>query len=180
MTDSLMSAITAAVTAGRDGDTDHARAALLAIWNRTPTPEAGYRCVLAHYLADLYDHPAEALIWDTRALDTAHDLTDAELSSILPGGTVAALRPSLHLNLADQLRRLGAFDGAAEHVAAARTHLSALAADSYGEWIRALGEQVAAAVAARDSAPLRSSADPTAASSVAPERATPGPAGGPP
>ncbi|ASR04209.1 hypothetical protein [Gordonia rubripertincta] len=65
---------------------------------------------------------------------------------------VAAFYPSLHLNLADGFRRLGSFDAARRHVEAAREHMSALPAEAYGDLIRAATEQVAAAVADRDTA----------------------------
>jgi hypothetical protein len=72
-----MDAIAAAVTEGRSGDVDEARRQLLVLWrdigvNGDPL----HRCSLAYYLADLYEHPAQALTWDVRALDAAHSVTD--------------------------------------------------------------------------------------------------------
>lgn len=75
--DPTMDAISAAVLRGCDGDTESARRDLLSLWQRIGAAgDAFHRCTLAHYLADLYDDPAESLVWDVRALDAADALTD--------------------------------------------------------------------------------------------------------
>ena len=134
-----MTAITEAVELGRAGDTAEARRRLLALWPHTDEPM--HRCALAHYLADLYDDPAQALTWDLRALDAAGDR--------MPAG----FYPSLHLNLADCYRRLNSFEAAAEHIAAAREHSPALGDDEYGAMIRGGIARVARAISG--SAPER-------------------------
>lgn len=111
-----------------------------------------HRCALDHYLADMYDHPAEALTWDIRALDAADTLTDARLTEHHAGLRVAGFYPSLHLNLADNFRRLGAFPAAGHHLDAARAHVDVLADDDYATMIRRALDEVAAAVAAGDTA----------------------------
>lgn len=152
MTDPLLAEITEAVTIGRAGDSARARALLLPLWERLNPTDAFHRCVLAHYLADLYAHPAEALVWDVRALDAAAGVTDDDFRQLVPGGVAASFYPSLHLNVADQLRQLGAFEAAAAHLDAAHRHTWALGDDPYGATIRSELQAVAHAVESRDGA----------------------------
>lgn len=96
-----MGAITTAVTLGHQGETARARQELLAIWEDLGVlGDSLHRCTLAHYLADLYPDPAEALIWDVRALDAASALTDHRAGEHHAGLEVAGFYPSLHLNIA--------------------------------------------------------------------------------
>ncbi|WP_067664646.1 hypothetical protein [Nocardia miyunensis] len=154
-----MTAITVAVGYGHNGDPDTARDTLLRLWHTMgPLGDPLHRCTLAHYLADLYDDAAQALIWDVRALDAAGALTDERARRHHPALRVRGFYPSLHLNLADNLRRLGSFEAADQHLDAAREYFDALGADPYGDGIRAAADEVAAAVRARsterrDSAP---------------------------
>ncbi|QNP75726.1 hypothetical protein IAG44_12795 [Streptomyces roseirectus] len=145
-----MEAIGRAVTEGRAGDTEAARRTLLTLWPTLTDPL--HRCTLAHHLADLYEDPAQALTWDIRALDAAADLTDRRLQDHHAGLRLAAFQPSLHLNLADDHRRLGSFDAAAEHIDAARAHVRELAEDAYGDLLRTAIEEVAEAISRRDTA----------------------------
>lgn len=150
MTDPTLTRISDAVNKFRSGDAN-ARSDLLDLWPEIgPTGDAFHRCTLAHYLADMYDDAAQSLIWDTRALDAADALTD-----------VAGFYPSLHLNLADDLRRLASFGAAAEHIDMARETLHTLADDAYGTTIRTAVGEVAEAIAAR-STERRSSNPPSA------------------
>ncbi|MBW4718159.1 hypothetical protein KZQ38_13340 [Saccharothrix sp. SC076] len=145
-----MTEITEAVTLGRTGDTAAARAGLSRLWDRIgPAGDPFHRCVLAHYFADLHDDPAQALVWDVRALDAAATLTDARVQRHHDHLAVAGFYPSLHLNLADNFRRLGSFDAARDHLAAARQHQGALGDDDYGALIRRAIEEVAEAVERR-------------------------------
>ncbi|MFC8532020.1 hypothetical protein [Nocardia sp. NPDC057227] len=149
-----MTAILAAVGAGRDGDTGAARTALLALWTEIgPAGDALHRCTLAHYLADLYDDPAQALAWNIRALDAADTVTDERVQEQHDSLRIAGFYPSLHLNLADDYRRLGSFRTAAEHLALARQHAPALGPDPYGDLIRGAIDGVGAAIERRDTAP---------------------------
>lgn len=147
MTDPTMDAITDAVTVGRGGDADTARARLLALWDRIgPTGDALHRCTLAHYLADLHPDAAQALIWDVRALDAAAALTDDRAQQHHASLAVAGFLPSLHLNIADNLRRLGSFDAARDHITAGRAHTHALHDDEYGAMIRRALTEVGQAI----------------------------------
>ena len=153
-----MDAITAAVTLGHQGETARARQDLLAVWEDLGAlGDPLHRCTLAHYLADLYPDPAEALIWDVRALDAAGALTDHRAGEHHAGLEVAGFYPSLHLNIADNLRRLGSFDAAAGHIDKAEERVAALPPGPYGDMIRAAIHGVRAAIDARDTTPRSSS-----------------------
>ncbi|MFF1755095.1 hypothetical protein [Nocardia sp. NPDC058244] len=150
-TDPTMARITQGVTDFRGGDPEGGRTALLDVWTDIgPMGDPLHRCTLAHYLADTYDDPAEALVWDVRALDAADALTDTRLRAHHADLNVAGFYPSLHLNLADNFRRLGAFPAATRHIDAARERLATLGDDAYGTLIRTAVTEVAAAIAARD------------------------------
>ena len=141
MTDETMTAI---ATAMRAGD----RQRMLSLW---ATIGAGgdplHRCTLAHYLADLHDEPAESLAWDVRALDAADALTDERAQQHHGALQVRGFYPSLHLNLADDYRRLGAFGPARRHLDAARERVADLPDGDYGALIRDGIEHVATALA---------------------------------
>lgn len=63
---------------------------------------------------------------------------------------MAGFYPSLYLNLADDFRRLGAFQAAAEHIAGAEQHAPALPDGPYGDTIRTAIHEVKQAIADRD------------------------------
>lgn len=144
--DPTMEAIGRAVTEGRNGDADSARRQLLELWDRIG--ESGdplHRCALAHYLADLYEDLAQALVWDTRALAAADSQTDDRAREHHAGLQVAGFYPSPHLSLADNHRRLGDFAVAAEHIGAARAHAPNLPEGPYGDFLRGAIDEVVAA-----------------------------------
>ncbi|MEU6564965.1 hypothetical protein [Nocardia nova] len=135
--DPTMAAITAAVERGRAGEIDRARVDLTELWAAIgPSGDAFHRCTLAHFLADLQPDPAQALVWDIRALDAAEALTDARVRDHHDDLRIAGFHPSLRLNIADNFRRLGSFDAAADQLEAARQQLGALSDDAYGRGIR--------------------------------------------
>lgn len=92
--------------------------------------------VLAHSMADVQDDVHEELLWDQRALTATGLLTDDRLAEAGVPMSVAALYPSLHLNLGDCYRRLGDLPRAHEHLALARAGITALGDDDYGKLIR--------------------------------------------
>ncbi len=114
-------------------------------WAATRSIGARWRTTLA----DLYDDAAVALVWDVRALDAADALGDERAQQHHSSLQVAAFYPSLHLNLADNFRRLGSFDAAADHLARAEDRCTALPDDAYGEMIRSAVADVRRAVVAR-------------------------------
>ncbi|KIR63074.1 tetratricopeptide repeat protein [Micromonospora haikouensis] len=93
-------------------------------------------CVLAHSMADVQDDVHEELLWDQRALAAADLLTDGRVAQAGVPMSVAALYPSLHLNLGECYRRLGDLDRARECLRQARAGIDALGDDAYGQLIR--------------------------------------------
>ncbi|CAN7700079.1 hypothetical protein [Mycolicibacterium frederiksbergense] len=120
--DPTMEAITTAVVLGRDGEKESARHDLLAIWKQIGVAgDPFHRCTLAHYLADLYEDPAAALMWDVRALDAANLLSDDRAQQYHASLHVAGFYPSLYVNIADNLRRLGSASSQPHRNASARS-----------------------------------------------------------
>ncbi|WP_072686900.1 hypothetical protein [Rhodococcus marinonascens] len=162
-TDPMMEAIGKAVTDGHSGNTVAARSGLLELWTTIgPRGDPLHRCTLAHYLADLYDDPAQALGWDVRALDAADSITEQRVQQHHASLHIAGFYPSLHLNLADNYHRLGSFEAAAEHIDAAREHSSALPHDSYGDLMCVAIDEVTTSIANECTAPRSSAPGPTA------------------
>jgi hypothetical protein len=160
--DPTMEAIGEAVTEGRAGDVDSARQELLNLWSAIGvTGDPLHRCTLAHYLADLHEDPAQALTWDVRALDAADAVTEERLQEHHAGLHIAGFYPSLHLNLADNYRRLGSFEAAAEHISAAREKVPNLPQGPYGDLLRVAIEEVAEAITQRDTAKRASAPAPS-------------------
>ncbi|MDP9614505.1 MULTISPECIES: hypothetical protein [Streptomyces] len=161
--DPTMEAIGHAVTEGRAGNVTFARHQLLSLWSAIGvTGDPLHRCTLAHYLADLYDSPAQALAWDIRALDAADAVTEQRVQEHDASLHIAGFYPSLHLNLADNYRRLAAFEAAAEHIGMAREHAPNLPEGAYGDTIRTAIEQVAEAISQRDTTQRSSTPGPSA------------------
>lgn len=147
--DETMASIGAAVELGRSGQRSQARDALTALWEQIgATGDALHRCTLAHYLADLQDTTQAELEWDERALAAAGDLTDDRARRYDHAWQVRLLLPSLHLNLADDHRRLGDPTRARKHLAQAQSLVTDLPDDQYGGMIRSGVQHVCAALAA--------------------------------
>ncbi|GGC85762.1 hypothetical protein GCM10011512_10800 [Tersicoccus solisilvae] len=145
--DPVMAAVLHAVGVGQAGDRAAARRALESLWTELgPDGDALHRCTLAHFLADLMDDPASALDWDLRALAAADAVTEDRAHRHHAGLDIAAFAPSLHLNAADDHRRLGDVDAAREHLAAARAAASRLPEGPYGDGVRTAIDEVADAV----------------------------------
>ncbi|WP_433250073.1 hypothetical protein [Actinomadura nitritigenes] len=161
--DPTMESIGHAVIEGRTGDTASARQKLLKLWSEIGvTGDPLHRCSLAHYLADLYEDPVQALVWDVRALDAADAVTEQRVQEHHAGLHIAGFYPSLHLNLADNYRRLGSFDAATEHINAAKEHAPNLPQDAYGAVLRTALDEVAEAISQRNTAKRPSAPSPTA------------------
>jgi hypothetical protein len=152
-----MAEIVAAVELGRGGARDEARQRLTGLWARVgPDGDPLHRVTLAHFLADLQDDVRAELRWDERALAAAGDLTDERAQQYDAVLRVRGLLPSLHLNLADCLRRLGDAAGARQHLARAESSVDALADDDYGRLIRTGLWHIRAALEAGSTGPLPS------------------------
>ncbi|WP_395805475.1 hypothetical protein [Archangium minus] len=139
-----MSRISEAMERGQQGDREVARQLFADIWkDLTPEGDPFHRCTLAHYMADVQDDPQEELVWDLRALEAAEQVTDARAREYHASLSVRGFQPSLHLNLAEDYRKLGDLARAREHVARARAAVDALDEDGYGRMIRAGIERLA-------------------------------------
>ncbi len=126
--DTILARIGDAVALDYAGDREGAHMRLAALWDEIhPDGEALHRCMLAHYMADLQEDPRNELFWDLRALEAAGSLT---------GAGARDYYPSLHLNLAEDYRKLGDWRAAREHLASARELAGSLADTGYGNMIR--------------------------------------------
>lgn len=138
ITDRTILRIGEAAQLNQSGDRDAARRLLTEIWDEIGGEQGDplHRCVLAHTMADVQDDVREELGWDLRALAAVELITDerhAEAGIPMP---VAALYPSLHLNLGECYRKLGELDSAREHLRQAQATIGALGDDAYGQLIR--------------------------------------------
>jgi hypothetical protein len=124
-----------AVGGAQTGERPAGREGLLACWARTAPADHAYRCVLAHYLADVQDSLADEVAWDTTALEEFAHLGGADLAAVgIPDA--AGLAPSLHLNLGDGYLRQGRFPDAATQLRLGLAAAGTLDDDGYGRMIR--------------------------------------------
>ena len=124
-----------AIGLAQTGDRTTGRQALLACWEQTDPAQHAFRCVLAHYLADVEDSVDDEVAWDTTALAEYAHLRGDDLAAVgIPDA--AGLAPSLHLNLGDGLLRQGRTAEAAEQLRAGLGAVAALGDDGYGRMIR--------------------------------------------
>jgi hypothetical protein len=136
--DEVMERVGTAMALFHAGDRAGARRGFALIWDEVgPDGDPFHRCVLAHYLADVQDDLRDELAWDLRALEAAAALTDDRVQEHHASLRIRGFYPSLHLNLAEDYRRLGEPDKARHHLAEAETRADALADDDYGNGIRA-------------------------------------------
>ncbi|MGY1661697.1 hypothetical protein ACI78Q_10810 [Geodermatophilus sp. SYSU D00705] len=148
--DETMARIGQAIALGRQGRRAEARAAFTEIWAEVYAgADPLHRCTLAHHMADVQDDPWEELAWDLRALVAAESITDERAAAAGATGPVAAFYPSLHLNLAEDHRKLGDLAAARRHLELGRQAAAALGDDAYGAMVRgglaALAERLSAA-----------------------------------
>lgn len=121
----IMVRIGEAVTLDYAGERSAAGARLEALWEEIKTAGSGiHRCMLAHYMADMQDDPRAELLWDLRALQAA-DSVDS--------GGLQECYPSLHLNLADDYRKLGDLRSAREHLSTAAELAEGLPENGYAK-----------------------------------------------
>lgn len=120
------------------GRRDDARDMFAQIWQQIGEEQGDplHVCVLAHSMADVQDDAHQELLWDQRALAAAALLTDDRVAEAGVPLSVAALYPSLHLNLADCHHKLGDLAQAREHLQQAQAKINTLADDAYGKLIR--------------------------------------------
>ncbi|WP_406729890.1 hypothetical protein WJ438_33800 [Streptomyces sp. GD-15H] len=137
--DAVLTRIGQGVMLHHAGDRVEARHRFLVLW--AEIGEYGdplHRCTLAHYLADTQDDPGDELAWDLRALAAAEEVAaEAHPAGYEGAPALRALYPSLHLNLAADYARLARPDAARTHLSRARGAARTLAADTYGDKVRA-------------------------------------------
>ncbi|MFI7080091.1 tetratricopeptide repeat protein [Micromonospora sp. NPDC049903] len=132
------------------GRRDAARGLFAQIWDEIGGEHGDplHVCVLAHSMADVQDDPHQELIWDERALAAADRLTDDRAAQAGVPMSVAALYPSLHLNLGECHRKLGDLGRARECLQQAQSGIGALGDDDYGRLIKAGLERLTRQLAA--------------------------------
>jgi hypothetical protein len=146
--DPVMERISEALNLYNAGRRAEAREAFATIWAEIEEGDAFHQCALAHYMADAQDDPKGELEWDRRALDAADRIAKERPDAA--GLSVLSFYPSLHLNLADVMRRTGDLDGAKKHLQLARQASDALGNDAYGQMIRDGIERLARRLAQAD------------------------------
>jgi hypothetical protein len=160
--DPVTARITAAIALSQGRSPGDAAPLFDALWAEIGADgDPFHRCVLAHYAADVQDDPHVELMWDERALAAADETPAGRAAEYHASLQVRAFYPSLHLNLADVHRRLGAPSRARAHAARARERLHVLdgtedSAPGYAQTITAALDRVEARLSAEeDGAPVR-------------------------
>ena len=105
--DATMVRIGRGIELGQQGERGAARDLFAELWANVGAERGDplYRCGVAHAMADVQDETDAELAWDLRALAAAELVTD-ERAAQAGMGPVAALYPSLHLNLGECYRKL--------------------------------------------------------------------------
>jgi hypothetical protein len=144
--DPMLARISDALGLYNSGRRAEAREAFTQLWGELSHGDPFHQCILAHYMADTQDEPVDELEWDRRALAAADRIARErpDAASL----TILSFYPSLHLNLADVLHRVGQVEEARKHVKLAQQGTDALADDAYGQMIRNGIERLAGRLAA--------------------------------
>ena len=141
-----------AIGLAQTGDRTTGQQALLTCWEQTAPAQHAFRCVLAHYLADVQTCLDDEVAWDTTALEEYAHLEGDGLAAVgIPDA--AGLAPSLHLNLGDGYLRQGRLADATEQTRAGLASVDVLADDGYGRMVREGLTRLAARVDATESPP---------------------------
>jgi hypothetical protein len=132
-----MARIGSAMELAQQGRRDEARSLFAELWAEIgPGGDPLHRVTVAHWMADVQDDPRDELTWDQRALEAAESVTDERAAQAGVAGPVAALAPSLHLNLGEDHRKLGDVDAARHHLHLGQAAAHHLGDDGYGRMIR--------------------------------------------
>jgi hypothetical protein len=113
-----------------------ARERLAELWQTLDAGDSFHRCVVAHYLADLQPDAQSELTWDELALEAALSGSPETFDGRIPGVEHGSFLPSLHLNLAASLERVGRLHAARLHASAALDKLDQLGSTPLGELTR--------------------------------------------
>jgi hypothetical protein len=135
--DQVMLRLGEALQAGQSGERARAHALFAALWTEIgPDGDAFHRMSVAHSMADVQDDPHDELGWDLLALEAAQHVTQERAAEAGLTTPVAALFPSLHLNLGEDYRTIGDLESARDHLALGQEAAGALPDDGYGTMIR--------------------------------------------
>lgn len=146
-TDPVMARVGEAVELFGSGDVERARAVFARLWSElSAAGDPFHRCVLAHHAADTAPDVEQELWWDLRALEAAHEVSDERAEQFDGSLGIAGFYPSLHLNLAEDYRKLGDAERARRHITVAEQGLGTLGDDEYGRMIRGAVERSASAI----------------------------------
>jgi hypothetical protein len=115
----------AGMAAEGEGRRDDARASFEQAW--AESRDDFEACIAAHYVARHQATPAAKLEWNRTALERADRVGDAR---------VGGFYPSLHLNLAHSLEKVGETAAACAHYAKADDLAAALPDDPYSRLVR--------------------------------------------
>jgi tetratricopeptide (TPR) repeat protein len=115
----------AGMTAEGEGRRDEARALFEQAWSESRDDFEA--CIAAHYVARHQPTPVSELEWNRTALARADRVGDLR---------VAGFYPSLHLNLAHSLEKVGQTAGACAHYTRAAELASPLPDDPYSKLVR--------------------------------------------
>ncbi|MNX21828.1 hypothetical protein D3C86_517940 [compost metagenome] len=119
------------------GERQEARRLFAQIWDEiAPNGDPFHRCTLAHFMADLQEDPHDELAWDLRALEAADSLTDDRVKEHHAAMELRSFYPSLHLNLAEDYRKLGDRERASEHLSRAQESVEPLPDEGFANFIR--------------------------------------------
>ena len=136
------------------GERTEGRGRLMQIWERLGAEgDVFHRSVTAHFLADTQDSMEAELEWDLRALEVAMSLDDRTAEAYPLTAMLRRFLPSLHLNLADDYRRMGDFEKARHHAALGNELSVGLGFDTYSQTVREGLVRVEAQIEQRDSGP---------------------------
>lgn len=128
--EALTEAVIEAMKLAERGDREAARRRLTGLWENNDADARPYHaCILAHYLADLQEELDRELELDRLALVFALRCSDETLRAHHGSLSVAALLPSLYLNLSDSLHRSGHAGQALEALEAGEVALRKLPED---------------------------------------------------
>lgn len=149
MEDDVMTRVTAAVQRGQSGERATARQELEAMWAEVERDGGDdfYRCVIAHFLADVQENDRDELRWDERALAAVDGVTDERAQQFDQSLQVRGFMPSLYGSLADDHRRLGDANRAHEFLREAQATSDALGDDAYGALVKGILDKVDRALA---------------------------------
>jgi hypothetical protein len=136
------------------GEQAAGREQLMAVWDELgPDGDIFHRSVAAHYIADTQEDLQNELEWDLRALEAARSMTAERAENYPSAAAVRAFYPSLHLNLADDYRKLGDFETARRHADWGNELSVSLGLDAYGQSVRSGLVRVESQIGERDSGP---------------------------